>query len=340
MNNGTGADIKISKTQIRKVAKQGGNLFSSLASLGARVLPYAVKGFSKAVPALATGAVSALGSLGIDKIFGKGMYIPKEFFPKLPLIENELTNSQIDKINRVMQNGGRLVIKPTRKQIDGGFLGTLASIGIPIAIELVSKMFGKGLQVDKTPPPPPPNPYSNVYLPQSGGKFPMYPPPFYGNWGETIGMGKKTGKSKGKKTGKGKKRPGITIRKKQPFQRDPNSWKHFVNKPLSNFDLEKWIDDLEIKYFRSIYSRDRLPDEIRKKECGIINLDSIEGRGTHWVCYTNIDKQMVEYFDPFGLVLPHEVYHYLAKSGKKVFYSQDEIQNRDTVLCGYWFYTI
>ena len=90
----------------------------------------------------------------------------------------------------------------------------------------------------------------------------MYPPPFYGNWGETIGMGKKTGK--GKETGKGKKkRPGIVIRKKQPVQRDPNRWKHFVNKPLSNFDLEKWIDDLGIKHFRSIYSRDRLPDQIR-----------------------------------------------------------------------------
>ena len=122
----------------------------------------------------------------------------------LPSIVNEFTQAQIDQINRVMQTGGRLVIKPTRKQIDGGFLGALASIGIPIAIELVSKMFGKGLQVDKTPPPPPPNPYSNVYLPQSGGKFPMYPPPVYGNWNETIGMRKKIGK--GKKTGKGKKK--------------------------------------------------------------------------------------------------------------------------------------
>ena len=72
LENGTGADIKISKTQIRKVAKHGGNLFSSLASLGAKVLPFAVKGLTKAVPALATGAVSALGSLGVDKIFGKG----------------------------------------------------------------------------------------------------------------------------------------------------------------------------------------------------------------------------------------------------------------------------
>ena len=121
----------------------------------------------------------------------------------LPRIVNELTQSQIDQINRVMQTGGRLLLKPTKKQIEGGFLGTLASIGIPIAIELVAKMFGGGLQVDKTPPPPPPpspNPYSNVYY---GGQFPVHPPPFYGNW-ETVGMGKKTGK--GKKLEKVKKK--------------------------------------------------------------------------------------------------------------------------------------
>ena len=219
LNNGTGADIKISKTQIRKVAKQGGSLFSTLVSLGARVLPYAVKGLTKAVPALAAGAVSALGSLGIDKIFGKGMHIPKKFFPMLPSIVNEFTQPQIDQINRVMQNGGRLVIKQTRKQIDGGFLGALASIGIPIAIEFVSKMFGKGLQVDKKPPPPPPNPYSNVYLPQSGGKFPVYPPPVYGNWNETIGMGKKKAKEK---NWKGKKKgQGLLLGKNSPFSGIP-----------------------------------------------------------------------------------------------------------------------
>ena len=33
--NRTGVDLKISKTQIRKIAKHGGNLFTSLASLGA-----------------------------------------------------------------------------------------------------------------------------------------------------------------------------------------------------------------------------------------------------------------------------------------------------------------
>ena len=96
-------------------------------------------------------------------------------------------------------------------------MGTLASIGIPIAIELVSKMFGKGLQVDKRPPPPPPLSGYNTYY---GGQFPMYPPPFYGNWGETIGMGKKTGK--GKKIGKGKKKgQGLFLGKNSPFSGIP-----------------------------------------------------------------------------------------------------------------------
>ena len=53
-------------------------------------------------------------------------------------------------ILEALQSGGQLVIKPTQKEINGGFLGALASIGIPIAIELASKLFGKGLQADRT----------------------------------------------------------------------------------------------------------------------------------------------------------------------------------------------
>ena len=126
---------------------------------------------------MATGAVSALGSLGIDKSFGKGIDIPKKYFPMLPYIVNELTKSQIHQINKVSQTGGRLVLKPTRKRIEGGFLGTLASIGIPMAISLVTKMLGGGLQVDKAPPT---KKISNVYVPQDGEGYgyPFYPPPF------------------------------------------------------------------------------------------------------------------------------------------------------------------
>ena len=67
--NNSGAEISFSKSSIRKSIKQGGSLWTSLLKL----TPYLTKGVSKIAPHLATGAVSALGSLGIDKIFGKGM---------------------------------------------------------------------------------------------------------------------------------------------------------------------------------------------------------------------------------------------------------------------------
>ena len=34
--------------------------------------------------------------------------------------------------------------------------------------------------------------------------------------------------------------------------------------------------------------------------------------------------------------MPDEIYQYLLTSGKKHIYPQDEIQNRDSVLSGYW----
>ena len=40
-------------------------------------------------------------------------------------------------------------------------------------------------------------------------------------------------------------------------------------------------------------------------------------------------------FDPFGLIMPNEIKNYLKTSSKKMVYSSDEIQKRDSVLCGY-----
>ena len=214
LRDGTGSDIKISRTQIRQSVKHGGNLFTSLAKL----LPYAIKGVSKvarvAGPALATGAASALGDIGIKKLFGKGITIPKRFLTMLPPFAREFTQAQINQINRAHKTGGRLVIKPTRKQIEGGFLGTLASIGIPMAISLVSKMFGSGLQVDRrgssntanvyVPHPPPPSTH--------GEGYPYQSPPFFGTWENPIGMGVKKKKSKGK---------GLLLGKNSPFNSIP-----------------------------------------------------------------------------------------------------------------------
>ena len=153
MRNGTGADVKISKTQIRKAVQEEGSLWSSLFSLGARMLPYATSAASKALPALATGALSGLANMGVDKIFGKGQVggfmIPQNNVNQLIQYKVWLTDAQKKQIVSALHSGGQVVIKPTKAQ-SGGFLGTLlASIGVPL---LISALTGKGLQVDKKRP--------------------------------------------------------------------------------------------------------------------------------------------------------------------------------------------
>ena len=109
-----------------------------------------------------------------------------------------------------------------------------------------------------------------------------------------------------------------------------------MDKPLSNYDLLNWVDYLGIKHFRGVFSRDNLPNKIKRLETGIINLDTQIGNGTHWVAYRNIDDTVCEYFDSFGLIMSNEIKNYLKTSGEKLVYSSDEIQERNSVLCGYW----
>ena len=165
--NNSGVEISFSKSSIRKSVKHGGSLWTSLFSLGTKALPFVTKGVSKVAPHLATGALSALGSLGIDKIFGSGMQggmilpdaivkmlqkgieIPVKFLVNLINMKEMLTNAQKTLIGKGLKSGKGIVLKPTKRQIHGGFLGTLAAIGIPMAIELASKIFGSGLQTPR-----------------------------------------------------------------------------------------------------------------------------------------------------------------------------------------------
>ena len=114
MSNGTGVDLKISKTQINHVVQEGGSLWSSLFSLGTKALPYATKAVSKVAPALATGALQALGSLGIDKIFGKGQtggfLIPQNKIDQLIKYKDLLTKKQKEQIISAVHTGGQLVV--------------------------------------------------------------------------------------------------------------------------------------------------------------------------------------------------------------------------------------
>ena len=193
MNNSTGVDLKISKTQISHVVQEGGSLWSSLFSLGTKALPYATKAVTKVAPALATGTLQALGSLGIDKIFGKGQtggfLIPQNKIDQLIKYKDLLTKKQKEQIVSAIHTGGQLVVKPTKTQ-SGGFLGTLlASIGVPL---LLNALTGKGLQVDKQSS----RRSVNVHVPKNKNGGLILPqnwrsPPFYGSWPQSNGMGLK-----------------------------------------------------------------------------------------------------------------------------------------------------
>ena len=186
----------------------------------------------------------------------KELLFQKSFSQCYLLFSKEFTKAQIDQIDKVFKTGGRLVIKPTRQQIEGGFLGTLASIGIPMAISLLPKLFGSGLQVDRGSS----SNTKNVYVPPpSTHGDGYYPPPFIGTWENPIGMGVK------KQAGRKPKGKGLVLGKKQPIQLNSHTRLHFIIKPLSNFDLMRWVKKLGIKHFRGIYSRDRLPSKIKKR---------------------------------------------------------------------------
>ena len=223
--NKTGAEISFSKSSIRKSVQQGGSLWTSLLKL----TPFLTKGVSKIAPHLATGAVSALGSLGIDKIFGKGMRggavlpdaivkmiqrgieVPVKFLVNLINLKEMFTNAQKTLIGKGLQSGKGILLKPTKRQIHGGLLGTLAAIGIPMAIELASKIFGKGLHVPQKAGGMglhvPPKAAAGLQVSQK--PFLWQPPPFYGTW---------KGQGRG---AKGKKGKGLLLGENSPFNQIP-----------------------------------------------------------------------------------------------------------------------
>ena len=153
----------------------------------------------KAIAPLATGALSGLASLGVDKIFGKGQrggfLIPMDKIAHLVAYKHLLNTGQKKDILNALQTGNGLVIRPTKKQ-QGGFLETLlASIGVPL---LLNALTGKVLQADRTGSAN----TTSVYVPDTTnghGMYNPYPymsPPFFGTWENPVGMGFKKKKER------------------------------------------------------------------------------------------------------------------------------------------------
>ncbi|PFX20965.1 hypothetical protein AWC38_SpisGene14566 [Stylophora pistillata] len=218
INSGKGVDLKISKTQMTKVAQKGGSLFSSLLALGTKLLPKAMNLATKALPGLATGALSSLGNFATDKILGAGqsggMLIPNSNIVKLLPYVDALSKKQKQDLSNALHSGGDLKMKPTKSQ-SGGFLGTLlASIGVLILLKALTGSgnsrgrgsHGSGLHV-RAPKKSGKGMQNRPYWDEQ----PIFFPPGLGEPVPTIGRG-------GKKKQKGQ---GLLLGKDSPFNGIP-----------------------------------------------------------------------------------------------------------------------
>ena len=159
---GKGLEVKLSQSQIQNTAQRGGNLFPAVLGLARPLI-------KPALGALASAGLSFGAEKVLKKIFGKG-FGQKEI--ELYKLAQRMTPSQKKEVERYLVGQG--VVRGGAAQY-GGFLGILASIGVPLAIDLVKKILGKGLQTQpprprRSPRPPPPK----------GRGMQIRPPPFFG----------------------------------------------------------------------------------------------------------------------------------------------------------------
>ena len=161
LNNGTGTDLKLKKNQILYDRIQhekennyfkidddrlqegivSGGFLGALANLGRIILPFVSKLAPKILKPLASGAVNALGSLGIEKLIsGKGLLqdLQQKYNFSNKNFRKEEIIYDIRKVIKFLEENKNF--KVNKKQ-QGGFLGALAAaIGIP----LIAKLFGAG----------------------------------------------------------------------------------------------------------------------------------------------------------------------------------------------------
>lgn len=85
----------------------------------------------------------------------------------------------------------------------------------------------------------------------------------------------------------------------------------------------------------NIYSRNVGP-EVYPIGFYIINLDDASGKGTHWVAMIKPNNKCILWFDSFGFPAPQEQLNAFLADHDKVFYNKRQIQDLNSILCGYY----
>ena len=105
---------------------------------------------------------------------------------------------------------------------------------------------------------------------------------------------------------------------------------------LSNLDLDYYCKLFKINIIQ-VLSKDLFKNYKAKAGCYIVNLGDSNTGGTHWTSFIINDK-IATYFDSFGLIPPQSIVKFIKRYNKhlRIIYSIDQIQDYNSVLCG-WF---
>ena len=112
------------------------------------------------------------------------------------------------------------------------------------------------------------------------------------------------------------------------------------DRPLTNIELSTYAQEREIPNFRGVFMRDAIPQYPFNIECGIVNLNTSDQSGSHWLCYYRNGSDRF-YFDSYGQITPVEIQRYLKtgsefKRGSEVIQrNTDIVQAANTSVCGH-----
>ena len=135
---GKGLTIRMSSKQLKhNVKTQGGFIGALLGTVGRMVAPAVMGLAKKAIPALATGALSGLASTGVSKLFGDGLYLKKGGMIAQVETDGQGLYLRPYKGKGLGSRGNGLYLKQGKNIYDGsGFL-----TGIPIVGDILKAIF-------------------------------------------------------------------------------------------------------------------------------------------------------------------------------------------------------
>ena len=118
------------------------------------------------------------------------------------------------------------------------------------------------------------------------------------------------------------------------------------DKPLTIIELVRYTRLLKIPDFRGVFTRDTLPQYPLNVECGIVNFNTSNLPGSHWVCYYRNKNERI-YFDSYRQITPVDFQRYLNTGsefdrGKEVIQrNTDIVQAASTPVCGHlWLFVL